>query len=84
MATRKAKLGKKISLFSYPVGGYNAKVVDFVKKAGYTGACTTNRGRYRLNPDLFALRRIKMTEDSDNPVVMWLKLSGFYNLLRRK
>jgi len=78
------KMGRDIKLFSYPVGGYNPKVIDFVKRAGYIGACTTNRGGYRLNPDVYALRRIKMTEDSDNPWVMWIKLSGIYNLFRRK
>lgn len=79
-----SKTGRDITLFSYPIGGYNTNVIDFVKMAGYKGACTTNRGRYRLRPDVFALRRIKMTEGSDNPWVMWIKLSGIYNLFRRK
>jgi len=78
------KMGREISLFSYPVGGYNAKVIDFVKRAGYIAACTSNKGRYHLKPDIFALRRIKMTEHSDNPLAMWIKLSGIYNLFRRK
>jgi peptidoglycan/xylan/chitin deacetylase (PgdA/CDA1 family) len=78
------KMGREISLFSYPVGGYNTKVIDFIKRAGYIGACTTNRGRYHLNPDIYALRRIRMNDHSDNLLVMWIKLSGIYNLFRRR
>jgi peptidoglycan/xylan/chitin deacetylase (PgdA/CDA1 family) len=78
------KLGKKISLFCYPNGGYNSRARDLVKQAGYEGACTTNKGRYHLKPDRLALRRIKMSEDSGNPWVMWVKLSGIYNFLRTK
>ncbi len=78
------RIDRPINLFSYPIGGYNYKIIDFVKRAGYIAACTTNRGGYHLKPDIFALRRIKMTEDSDNSIVMWIKLSGIYNLFRRK
>jgi len=78
------KLGKKISLFCYPNGGYSSKIQDLVRQAGYSAAFTTNKGRYYLKPDLFALRRIKMTDDSGSPWVMWFKLSGIYNFLRTK
>jgi len=78
------KLGRKITLFSYPVGGHNLRAMELVKKAGYIGACVTNRAKASKPLNLFEIRRIKMTEDSDNPVVMWVKLSGIYNLFRRK
>ena len=79
-----SRLGKEVNLFSYPMGGFNPQAQFFLKKSGYKGACTTNRGRYNIRADVFALRRIKMTERSDNPLVMWVKLSGIYNLFRRK
>jgi len=79
-----SRLGKEVTLFSYPMGGFNPQAQFFLKKSGYKGACTTNRGRYNIRADVFALRRIKMTDDSDNPLVMWVKLSGIYNLFRRK
>lgn len=78
------QIDRPINLFSYPTGGYNYKIIDFVRRAGYIAACTTNRGRYHLNPDIYALRRIKMTNHSDNLFVMWIKLSGIYNLFRRR
>ncbi|MCM8792672.1 MAG: polysaccharide deacetylase family protein [Candidatus Omnitrophica bacterium] len=76
-------LGEKIYFLAYPLGGYNDKVKTIVKDAGYRLAFTTNRAGYKRNPDIFALRRIKMTEDSDNFFVLWPKLSGLYNLLRK-
>lgn len=77
-------IDRGVKVFSYPIGGYNPEINSLVKKAGYKGACTSNRGRYRFSPDLYALRRIKMSEDSDRPLVMWIKLSGIYNLFRKK
>jgi peptidoglycan/xylan/chitin deacetylase (PgdA/CDA1 family) len=77
-------IARPVKIFSYPVGGYTPKIKDLVKEAGYIGACTTDRGRYQRKPDIFALRRIKMTEDSAKSLKMWIKLSGIYNLLRKK
>lgn len=71
----------KVDYFSYPIGGFNDKIKDIVKIAGYKGACTTNRGRDRFNRDVFELNRVKMTNSSSN-IVLWFKLSGYYNLFR--
>ena len=71
----------KVDYFSYPIGGFNDKIKDMVKISGYKGACTTNRGRDRLNRDVFELNRIKMTNPSNN-LTLWFKLSGYYNLFR--
>jgi len=76
-----SKLGTKIDHFCYITGGFNDKIKDIVKIAGYKSACTTNRGQDRLNRDVFELNRIKMTNASDN-LTLWFKLSGYYNLFR--
>lgn len=75
--------GRPVYYFAYPLGGYTTRVQEVVKDAGFKGAVATNRGMDRLNRDIFALRRIKMTNRDANPLSMWVKLSGFYNILRR-
>lgn len=69
--------------FCYPVGGFNERVKEIVKEAGYKGACTTNRGFARFNSDVYEIKRIKVTNsDMTKPFSFWLKLSGYYNLFR--
>jgi peptidoglycan/xylan/chitin deacetylase (PgdA/CDA1 family) len=75
--------GKSPRYFAYPLGGFNEKIKNAVKMAGYKGACTTNRGFDRLNKDVFELKRIKITDsDMNKPFHFRAKLSGFYNLFR--
>ena len=77
------ELGQTVDWLSYPVGGYTPQAQAVAEAAGYRAACTTNRGVRRRNDDLFALRRIKMTERDQYPLSLWVKLSGYYNLFRR-
>jgi len=71
--------------FCYPVGGFNGKVKEIVKQAGYKGACTTNRGFARFNSDVYEIKRIKVTNsEMTKPFSFWMKLSGYYNLIRSK
>ena len=74
-------LGKEVDYFSYPSGGYSEEIKDLVKSAKYKGACATNRGFDRFNTEVYELKRIRIN-DHDNAVVMWAKLSGYYNLFR--
>ncbi|MFC1480346.1 polysaccharide deacetylase family protein, partial [Candidatus Omnitrophota bacterium] len=77
------KTGKEAGYFCYPIGGFNEKVKSAVKKAGYKGACTTNRGFDRLNHDVYELNRVKVTNsDTTKPFHFRAKLSGWYNLFR--
>ncbi|UCG35367.1 MAG: polysaccharide deacetylase family protein [Candidatus Omnitrophota bacterium] len=71
----------KITTFSYPIGGFDQRVLKEVESAGYSCACTTNRG-FSKKLDLRALRRIKITE-RDNDFKLWAKLSGFYNIFKK-
>ena len=76
--------GKDPSFFCYPTGGFDEKVKNAVKRAGYKGACTTNRGSDKLNRDVYELNRIKVTNsDMNKPLHFRAKLSGYYNLFRR-
>ncbi len=75
-------LGHPIDYFAYPSGGFNEEIEGLVEEAGFKAAVTTNRGQDRLNRDLFALKRIRI-KDGDNALVLWAKLSGYYNLFRK-
>lgn len=75
-------LGHPIDYFAYPSGGFTEAVKEMLKAAGYRAACTTNRGYHRDNKDLYELKRIRAKE-SDPSFVLWTKLCGFYNFLRK-
>lgn len=76
---------KESGYFSYPVGSFNDKVKVLVKKAGYKGACTTNRGFVKLNRDIYELKRIKITNsDMNKPFGFRAKLSGYYTVFKRE
>ena len=77
------RIGRPVTLLSYPVGGFTSQVQSAVQQAGYVAACTTNRASPRPGIDPYALRRIKVTERDGNPVLFWAKLSGYYDVFRR-
>ena len=73
---------KPVHFFAYCTGGFNRNAQNILKDSGYLAAFTTNRGfnrDRRNNDDIFALRRIKIT-DRDNPFKLWVKLSGIYHI----
>jgi peptidoglycan/xylan/chitin deacetylase (PgdA/CDA1 family) len=70
--------GKPVDYFCYPIGGFNDEAKALVKLAGYKAAFTTNRGRGKLNQDLYALKRVKLGQKNPPGIVLWLKLSGYY------
>lgn len=78
------RLGKEVSLFSYPVGGFTEEIKKMVEEAGYKAAVTTNRGERKAPRDRFALSRIKMTESSTSPLIFQVKTSGYYEQFRRR
>ena len=77
------RLGQSVLWLSYPIGGFTPAIQRLARDAGYRAACTTNRGTSKFMQDLFALRRIKMTERDRSALLMWVKLSGYYDLFRR-
>ncbi len=76
------KLGRKISYFAYPIGGFTQDIKKMLVSAGYKGACTTNRGFDKKNLDVFELNRIKFSNKDNSDIILWAKLSGYYNLFR--
>jgi peptidoglycan/xylan/chitin deacetylase (PgdA/CDA1 family) len=77
-------LERPVLTLCYPLGGFDRRALSAVEKAGYLGACTTNRG-FSRSFDRFAMRRIKIN-NKDMGFFFWRKLSGYYpifNNLRR-
>lgn len=77
-------VGHTIDYFCYPTGGFTQDIKALVHQAGYLAAVTTNRGKDRFNLDLYELKRVHMntTDDRYSGLVLWFKLSGYYNLFR--
>lgn len=76
-------LGRPVDIYCYAVGGFNKDIKALVREAGYRAAITTNRGSNHSNQDLYELRRIKLSDKDRLSFIMWVKLSGYYNLLRK-
>ncbi len=77
-------LGHKIDYMAYPSGGFNEDIKRLAAEAGYKAAVTTNRGKYLFDQDLYEIKRIHMnnTDDRYSGLILWAKLSGYYNLFR--
>jgi peptidoglycan/xylan/chitin deacetylase (PgdA/CDA1 family) len=74
-------LGHPVTLFSYPAGGFTERARGLVEKEGYEIALTTNRGKQKN--DLFALRRVKVSESGGSLFNFWIKTSGLYHVGKR-
>lgn len=72
-------LGRQVSSFSYPMGGWNQGLRDTVAEAGYRTAVTCMRGRNRAGQDPLALRRPIVESDPDDFVRI---VKGYFDFLR--
>ena len=73
-----AILNKPVNCFSYPIGGFNKKIRQMVIDAGYTVAVSTSPGLCYSNDDPFAIKRVRISENSKNLFVFWFESSGLY------
>jgi len=76
------KLGREVTVFSYPEGGFNAKIRQLVIDAGYKAAVATNPGRDYPDDDVFALKRLRISENAGNLFVFWVESSGLYTFMK--
>ena len=72
------KLGRPANLFSYPGGFFNKHIKDLVIAAGYKGAVATSPGKRYPNNDIFALKRLRISESTRNLFVFWFEITGYY------
>lgn len=76
------RLQKPIEYYAYSIGGFSPQITNLVIEAGYQGAVATNRGLSRRQ-DVFAIRRIKLSDKNNFDLILGFKLSGYYNAFRQ-
>jgi len=76
------RLGRKVTAFSYPEGRFNDKIRRMVIDAGYLSAVATSPGRDYPDDDLFALKRLRVSERSANLFIFGVQVSGFYTFMK--
>lgn len=76
------KLGKRVELFSYPQGLFNAKIRQLVIDAGYSASVATNPGPEYSDNDIFALKRLRISENAANLFVFAIETSGYYTFMK--
>lgn len=76
------KLGSSIEFFSYPEGRFNAKIRQLVIDAGYRLAVSTRPPKGYPSDDLFALKRLRISQNSRNMFVFWFETTGYYTFLK--
>jgi peptidoglycan/xylan/chitin deacetylase (PgdA/CDA1 family) len=76
------KLGTRVYAFSYPEGMFTPQIREWVKLAGYSLAVATNPGRKIPDDDVFALKRLRISENAANMFIFWVESSGYYNYMR--
>ena len=77
-----AELGRKVNTFCYPSGRFNSRIRHLVIEAGYKLAVATNPGHRVADGDLFVLKRLRISSNTNNLLVFWLESSGYYNVIR--
>jgi len=71
-------LKARVNGFCYPVGGITSKASRIVEDSGYKYALCVSPGKKFPNNNVYALKRIKITEKDSNMFSFWVKCSGYY------
>ncbi len=74
--------GHEVAIFSYPEGMFDGKIRQAVIDAGYRAAVATAPGKRYPDDDIFALKRLRISQRSNNLSTFWLNCSGFYTFIR--
>jgi len=86
-------IGIPVGYFCYPLGGFTEEAEMLVRKAGYKGACATNRGDDILNRyNVYEINRVSVRNTNPYfsfsnlfaPIRFRAKLSGYYNIFRKE
>ncbi|MDD2865702.1 MAG: polysaccharide deacetylase family protein [Candidatus Omnitrophica bacterium] len=76
-------VGAPVVSLAYPLGGHTRSTEEMARRAGYEVAVGTNRKDPRAGTDLFALKRIRISQSSSNMLIFFLEASGYYPRLKR-
>ncbi len=76
------RLKERVEVLSYPEGMFDQKIRQLVIDAGYKSAVATNPGKHYPDNDIFALKRLRISENAANLFVFWVETSGFYTFMK--
>ncbi len=75
-------LNAPIEFFCYPTGAHSEFIKEITQLSGYKAACATSLDKRTALDDLFAIRRIRISQSADNLFVFGLQVSGYYNFFK--
>lgn len=78
------QLNKEVKFFSYPFGGRSPEACRLVSLAGYTAAVGTNFPKGSPGDNIYALKRLRISENSNNLFIFWIETSGFYTYIKEQ
>ena len=78
------KLGRPVQFFCYPAGRFSTAVENLVRQAGYKGAFTNAPGWAFSNRDVFALKRIRISDNYNDPLRFGWRLTGYFLFFRER
>lgn len=76
------ELSIPVTVFSYPGGFFDPKIRQMVVDAGYTAAVATNPGKDYPGGDIFALKRLRISENARSMFVFAVETSGYYTFMK--
>lgn len=76
------KLNVPINFFCYPTGAHSDFIKELTKLAGYKAACATSVDKRTGLDDLFAIRRIRISQVADNLFIFGVQVSGYYTFFK--
>ena len=76
------RLGVPVRAFSYPEGYFTAHIRGLVIEAGYAVAVATKPGRAYPNDDIFALKRLGISENCRDMLTFRWVVSGYYTFIK--
>jgi len=78
-----SRIGVPVTAFSYPLGNMNARVREQVIRAGYALAVAANPGKRGPDDDVFAIKRLRISEKARSPLLFAFQTSGYYNFFKK-
>lgn len=78
------KLKNRVDFFSYPFGGVSADARASCARAGYKACAGTNFPKGYPGDDIYALKRLRISENSRNLFIFCVESSGFYTYIKER
>ena len=76
------KLNTVIDYLCYPCGNFTPFVKELAELSGYKAALATHPDARTALNDIYAIRRIRISQSSDNMLIFWVQVSGYYTFFK--